>query len=92
MHHLNIPTTRAGTIVTSDSTVVRDIFYDGNPIMEKCTIITRIAPSFIRFGSFEICKPVDPMTGRRGPSYGMVEIIETLLEYVINTFYPEVLI
>lgn len=29
MHYLNIPTTRAGTVVTSDSTVERDPYYDG---------------------------------------------------------------
>ena len=51
-----MPTTRAGTCVTSDSRVVRDIFYDGNPIHERCTVITRIAPTFLRFGSFEIFK------------------------------------
>ena len=51
-----VPTTRAGTCVTSDSRVVRDIFYDGNPIRERCTVITRIAPTFLRFGSFEIFK------------------------------------
>jgi uncharacterized protein YdiU (UPF0061 family) len=29
MHALGVPTTRAGTIVTSDSVVDRDIFYNG---------------------------------------------------------------
>ena len=90
MHHLGIPTTRAGTCITSDSTVERDILYDGNPILERCTIITRIALSFIRFGSFEICKPTDRLTGRRGPSFGISDIIGTLLDYVIDTFYSEV--
>lgn len=55
-HHLGIPTTRAGTIVTSDTRVVRDMFYDGNAIEERATVITRLAHSFIRFGSFEIAK------------------------------------
>lgn len=48
MFHLGIPTTRAGTCVTSDSEVIRDIFYDGNPKKEKCTVVLRIAPTFIR--------------------------------------------
>ena len=43
-----------------------------------------------RFGSFEICKDTDPMTGRRGPSVGKYDIIQKLLNYVIKTFYPEV--
>lgn len=58
-----IPTTRAGTCVTSDTRVVRDIHYDGNAIMERATVITRIAPTFLRFGSLEIFKPTDPSTG-----------------------------
>ena len=48
MFYLGIPTTRAGTCVTSDDYVIRDIFYDGNPKKERCTIITRIAQTFIR--------------------------------------------
>jgi uncharacterized protein YdiU (UPF0061 family) len=48
MFHLGIPTTRAGACVTSESTVVRDVFYDGNPKYEKCTVVLRIAPTFIR--------------------------------------------
>lgn len=43
-----------------------------------------------RFGSFEIFKTLDPMTGRKGPSVGRNDILKTLLEYVISTFYPEV--
>jgi serine/tyrosine/threonine adenylyltransferase len=89
MYHLGIPTTRAGTCVTSDSTVTRDIFYNGNPILERCTIILRIAQTFIRFGSFQICLPTDRQTQRMGPSHGMPQIIVTLANYVINTFYPE---
>lgn len=45
---LGVPTTRAGSVVISDSRVVRDILYDGNPRMEGCSIVLRIAPSFIR--------------------------------------------
>lgn len=48
MFHLGIPTTRAGTCVTSDSKVIRDIFYDGNPKNERCTVVLRIASTFIR--------------------------------------------
>ena len=39
LHYLNIPTTRAASIVTSDSTVVRDQFYDNHAAPEKCTIV-----------------------------------------------------
>ncbi|KAF8789037.1 Protein adenylyltransferase SelO like protein [Argiope bruennichi] len=88
MHFLGIPTTRAGTCITSDSKVIRDIFYDNHPKEEFCTIVLRIAPSFIRFGSFEIFKTVDPITGKVGPSVGRYEILYSLLDYVIETFYP----
>ena len=39
----------AGSCITSDDYVERDIFYDGNSIMERATVISRIAPSFIRY-------------------------------------------
>ena len=90
IHHLGIPTTRAGTCVTSESTVIRDIFYSGNPIDEKCTVVLRIAPTFLRFGSFEIFKTLDPMTGRAGPSVGRKDILLQLLDYTVKTFYPEI--
>ena len=48
MHHLGIPTSRAGSCVTSKSMVVRDIFYNGNAIQEKATIVMRMAQTFIR--------------------------------------------
>lgn len=39
---------QAGSCVTSDSYVTRDVFYNGNNIDERCTIVSRIAPTFIR--------------------------------------------
>uniref|UniRef100_A0A8C5Z1T9 Selenoprotein O n=1 Tax=Marmota marmota marmota TaxID=9994 RepID=A0A8C5Z1T9_MARMA len=90
MFHLGVPTTRAGTCVTSESTVVRDVFYDGNPKHEKCTVVLRMAPTFIRFGSFEIFKPADEHTGRAGPSVGRNDIRVQMLDYVIGSFYPEI--
>uniref|UniRef100_A0A8C9MD93 Selenoprotein O n=1 Tax=Panthera tigris altaica TaxID=74533 RepID=A0A8C9MD93_PANTA len=90
MFHLGIPTTRAGACVTSQSTVVRDVFYDGNPKYEKCTVVLRIASTFLRFGSFEIFKSADEHTGREGPSVGRNDIRVQMLDYVIGTFYPEI--
>jgi len=43
--------------------VIRDIFYSGNAIEEKATIIMRVAPTFLRFGSFQIALPEDEFTG-----------------------------
>ncbi|KAG8577404.1 hypothetical protein GDO81_010164 [Engystomops pustulosus] len=90
MFHLGIPTTRAASCVTSDSTVIRDIFYDGHPRNERCSIVLRVAPTFLRFGSFEIFKPTDEFTGRHGPSVNRNDIQIQMLDYVISTFYPDV--
>ena len=54
MHHLNIPTTRALSLMLSGENIVRDMFYDGNPKEEKGAIVCRVSPSFLRFGHFEI--------------------------------------
>ncbi len=54
MHHLGVPTTRALSIVTTGEGVVRDMFYDGNPRVEPGAVVCRVAPSFIRFGNFEL--------------------------------------
>jgi uncharacterized protein with ACT and thioredoxin-like domain len=54
MHHLGVPTTRALSVVTTGDAVVRDMFYDGNAEEEPGAIVCRVAPSFIRFGNFEI--------------------------------------
>lgn len=43
-----------------------------------------------RFGSFEIFKSRDELTDRQGPSVGRSDIRAQLLDYVIETFYPEI--
>ncbi|MEQ2182029.1 Protein adenylyltransferase SelO-1, mitochondrial [Goodea atripinnis] len=70
MFFLGIPTTRAGSVVTSDSKVLRDVYYSGNPSYERCSVVLRIAPTFL--------------------SYGREEIRGQMLDYVIETFYPEI--
>ena len=47
--------------------------------------------NYRRFGSFEIFKTQDPITGRSGPSVGRTDILHQLLDYTTSTFYPEVL-
>ena len=46
MHHLGIPTTRALCVIGSDQPVRREE-------VETAAVVTRVAPSFIRFGHFE---------------------------------------
>ena len=54
MHFLGVPTTRALSLVTTGESVVRDMFYDGNPKPELGAVVCRVAPSFLRFGHFEL--------------------------------------
>ncbi len=54
MHHLGVPTTRALSLTTTGDQVLRDMFYDGRPEFEAGAVVCRVAPSFIRFGNFEL--------------------------------------
>ena len=70
MAALGIPTTRALCITGSDQMVLRE-----RP--ETAAVVTRMAPSFVRFGSFEhwyYNKKHDEL--------------KTLADYVIDQFYP----
>jgi len=54
MHNLGVPTTRALSLILTGEEVLRDMFYDGNAKLEPGAIVCRVAPSFVRFGSFEL--------------------------------------
>ena len=91
MYSLGIPTTRAASLIMSDSKVARDKLYTGNVIHENCAVVMRVAPSFIRFGSFEIFKPKDPQTDRSGPSVGMKkEMMPNMIDYMLEYLFPEI--
>lgn len=62
----------------------------GNPRPERCTVITRIAETFIRFGSFEIFKGTDETTGRSGPSPGNRALLFRMIDYVNRFFYRDI--
>lgn len=51
-------------------------------------IVTRLAPTFLRFGSFEIFKARDERTGRAGPSVGNNALRLQMLEYSVSRFFP----
>jgi uncharacterized protein YdiU (UPF0061 family) len=70
MHHLGIPTTRALAIAGSALPVFRE-----QP--ETAAVLTRLAPSFVRFGSFEL------FHARR-----RFEDVRTLAEHTIARFFP----
>ncbi|QNK61289.1 YdiU family protein [Pedobacter sp. PAMC26386] len=54
MFFLGVPTTRALALVSTGDQVMRDLFYDGRSAYEKGAIVMRTAPSFLRFGNFEM--------------------------------------
>lgn len=77
MHHLGVPTTRALCLVATGENVVRDMFYDGNPRAEPGAIVCRVAPSFIRFGSFELPAAREDLT-----------LLERLVDFTIARDFP----
>ena len=78
MFHLGVPTTRALSLALSGDSVLRDMLYNGNPAYEKGAIVSRIAPSFLRFGNYQILAVRND-----------IETLKTLVDYTIKHFYPE---
>ena len=78
MHHLGVPTTRALCLIDTGEAVVRDMFYDGHAAPEPGAIVCRVAPSFIRFGSFEL-----------PTSRGDSALLRRLVDFTIRRDYPE---
>lgn len=70
MHHLGIPTTRALAVVGSDQPVRRET-------IETSAVVTRVSPSFVRFGHFEHFYANDNFAA-----------LQTLADHVIARFYP----
>jgi serine/tyrosine/threonine adenylyltransferase len=80
MHHLGVPTTRALSLVATGEPVVRDMFYDGRPRSEPGAIVCRVAPSFIRFGNFELPTSRDD-----------VALLNKLIDFTICRDFPELI-
>ncbi len=76
MYHLGVPTTRALSLISSGNMVWRDMLYDGNPDYEKGAIVARVAPSFLRFGSYEI-----------HAAHQDVKTLKILVDYTIKHHY-----
>ncbi len=77
MHHLGVPTTRALSLAATGEPVMRDMFYDGHPRAEPGAIVCRVAPSFIRFGNFEL-----------PAARGDVALLEKLIDFCIRRDFP----
>jgi serine/tyrosine/threonine adenylyltransferase len=78
MHHLGVPTTRALSLVLTGEQVVRDMFYDGRPQREPGAVVCRVAPSFLRFGNFEL-----PASRRD------LGLLRSITDYAIKTHFAE---
>ncbi|KAJ2472780.1 hypothetical protein GGI02_001338 [Coemansia sp. RSA 2322] len=74
MAALRVPTSRALALVYTDRAVVRET-------PEKGAVVTRLAPSWLRFGSFEL------PAARRD-----VALLRQLADYLIKHHYPELLL
>jgi serine/tyrosine/threonine adenylyltransferase len=77
MFHLGVPTTRALSLVLTGEKVERDMFYDGHPRREPGAVVCRVAPSFTRFGSFQIFA-----------ARGETEVLRQLLDFTIRIDFP----
>jgi uncharacterized protein YdiU (UPF0061 family) len=78
MYYLGIPTTRALSLITTGEMVMRDMFYNGDAKLEPGAIVCRVAPSFIRFGNFEILA-----------ASGEDDLLEKLIDFTISRDFPE---
>lgn len=81
MHYLGVPTTRSLSLILTGDEVLRDVLYDGNPEYEKGAVVCRVAPTFIRFGNFELFS-----------SQNDLENLQKLADFTIDYYYPEILI
>ena len=77
MHFLGVPTTRALSLAGTGEPVIRDMFYDGHPAPEPGAVVCRVAPSFLRFGNFQIHAATNE-----------VEALRRLGDYALKHFYP----
>jgi serine/tyrosine/threonine adenylyltransferase len=78
MYHLGIPTTRALSLVLTGESVMRDMLYDGHPAAEPGAVVCRVAPSFLRFGSYEI-------HAFRGDE----DTLRRLVRFTLERYYPQ---
>ena len=81
MFHLGVPTTRALSLITTGEWVRRDMFYDGNPQLEAGAVVCRVAPSFTRFGNFEIFS-----------ARGDLELLKKLTDFTIRADFAHLLV
>jgi len=82
MAALGVPTTRALSIVGTGEKVLRDMFYTGNARFEPGAVVCRVAPSFVRFGTFQL-------PAQRGA--GQEALVKVVADYVLRNHMPHLL-
>jgi uncharacterized protein YdiU (UPF0061 family) len=58
---------------------MRDILYDGNPNYEKGAVVCRVAPTFIRFGNFELFSAQNDL-----------ESLKSIADFTIKYYFPDI--
>lgn len=79
MHGLGVPTTRALSLVATGTGVVRDMFYSGEPRLEAGAVCARLAPTFLRLGSFQL-----------PASRSEFDLLRAIADYAIDQHFPEI--
>ena len=77
MFHLGVPTTRALSLILTGESVERDMFYDGHPKEEPGAVVCRVAPSFLRFGNYQIFAARQEL-----------DVLQQLTDYTIRADFP----
>jgi uncharacterized protein YdiU (UPF0061 family) len=77
MHHLGVPTTRALSLIGTGDPIMRDMFYNGYAAAEPGAVVCRVAPSFLRFGSYQIHS-----------ARGDVEMLRKMVGYTLQMMCP----
>ncbi|PIE22989.1 MAG: hypothetical protein CSA62_09660 [Planctomycetota bacterium] len=80
MHQLGVPSTRALSLISTGDQVLRDMFYNGHPEMEPGAVVCRVAPSFLRFGNYEI-----------HAAHREHELLRQLLSHTLRVHFPHLL-
>jgi len=80
MFHLGVPTTRALSLVTTGDQVVRDMLYDGHAALEPGAVVCRVAPSFTRFGHFQMLAAREE-----------IPLLRDFLDYTVRQNFPHLL-
>ena len=79
MFHLGVPTTRALSLVKTGENVTRDPLYNGKIKDEPGAIVLRVAPSFLRYGHFEL------LSAQKN-----VDLLRQLADFTIENYFPDI--